>query len=140
MDFPFECTRCKRRTYAKSISQAKCCEKASFVALVNICWLLPKTKENQALVHTTGEHPYFRTPVGQEWVVACGRRTKPDVSSPEIVAVTCKKCLEVYDARIPKPSSSETSGVQGVSQDIEKEELLNKFVETENDDYIEFSN
>lgn len=136
MDFPFECTRCKKRTYAKSASQAKCCEKVSFVALVSICWLIPKTSESQTVVHTTGEHPIFRTPVGQEWVVACGRRTKPDVSSPVIEAVTCQRCLEAHAKQNPKPSSSETTGVQGESDVID----LPNFVETENDECIELSN
>jgi len=134
MDFPFECTRCKRRTYAKSISQAKCCEKASFVALTSICWLLPKTEENQTVVHTTGEHPVFRTPMGQEWVLACGRKVKPEVCSPVIVAVTCKGCLDQYAKMQAKGSSSEPEGVQG------EPELPPNYSETENDEFIEISN
>lgn len=122
------------------------------MALTSICWLLPKTEENQYVVHTTGEHPYFRTPVGQEWVLACGRRTKPEVCSPVITAVTCKGCLEVHKAQQAKESSSsETMGVQGVdsaqgastseehTNDSFAEKLAN-FTETENDEYIEYSN
>lgn len=98
--YPFECSRCKKLTHAVSQSKCVCCDGATFEPLINICLLVIKKElDDQPIVHTSG-HYQLPTIVGAEWGVACGAKKLPKTTTRYVPAVTCKKCLDWYNAKV----------------------------------------
>jgi len=95
MEYPFECCKCRKRIYAPSKRFAKCCEGASVLELVNICYLMQQSQApNHNVVYTVAEGTPMTTAYGVKCVTACNAKTKPAYTAAHPIAVTCKKCLE----------------------------------------------
>lgn len=100
MLYPFECSRCRKRIYSPSKRFAKCCEDASMIEMVNICYMIAHSAApSHTVVHTVPEKTPLPAASGTKCVTACNAKTKPKFSASHHSAVTCKKCLEWIESR-----------------------------------------
>ena len=98
--YPFECSKCRKHVHAISALKAECCPGAHFQPLVNICLLVvEKELTGQPVVHQTPEY-HLQSPTGARWGTACGAKKLPRTTTRYPGAVTCKRCLDWFNARV----------------------------------------